>query len=136
MTVSPSLVASPFKLDGTWDVHITESSKLGSTAHKATLCIDGEHASYNSQDYFEGARWSDVLIGHTESGKTFVGKQNMLQGPLWMGDSVTVSGRAGLQGRFIGIDSATFTTSVTLIGDRGDEELEITHRGEMRRRTI
>jgi len=53
-----------------------------------------------------------------------------------MGDDVNVCGSAGLLGRFLSPDYATFTSSVDLLVGRDGEQLEIVLCGKMRPHTF
>jgi len=128
------LSSTPPRLAGTWDVKITESSKIGSSTYDVVLTIDGDSAHYKTDDtHFKGGCWSELTFGHTQSGKSFVARQQMADVPAWM-SGATVMGSSGLQGRLNGLDSANFTSSVIIEDARGDEELEITQKAVMVRR--
>jgi len=121
-------------LEGVWDVHITESSKIGSWSYDAVLDIHGTTAEYEvCNNRFDGVKWRDLTMGHTPSGQSFVARQTMTRAPSWC-HGATLLGPGGLQGRRCGADCAKFTTSMTLVANRGDDEMEIVQKAEMKRR--
>jgi len=126
----------PLSLEGAWDVSITESSTAGTTKHNITMIVEGGSAKYIAADdesHYRNGAWSDLAIGHTSSGKSFVAKQRMSCAPSWLGRA-SVLGPSGLRGRLSGPNSAKFATSMTILDQRGDNELEIEQVGEMTRR--
>jgi len=127
---------TPPSLEGIWEVHITESSAIGSSQHTITLKIQGESGTYEvdeDDDHYENGCWSELQMGNTKSGKSFVGKQKMACAPSWLGQGASIFGHEGLRGRLSGPDSAKFTTSMTVLSPGGSEELEIVQEGEMTR---
>lgn len=129
-----ALPSSPTRLAGIWDVKITESSKIGSSTYDVVLTIDEDSACYKADDtHFKGGCWSELTFGHTPSGQSFVARQQINQVPNWM-SGASVMGSSGLQGRLNGHDSGTFTSSMMIENERGDEELEITQKAVMVRR--
>jgi hypothetical protein len=126
---------SPSSLQGVWDVCITESSSLGKSSHTITLKIDQDSAKYAAPDddesHYNHGAWDDLTVGHTPSGKTFVGKQKLGRAPSWLGRACVVG--AGLRGRLHTPNAAKFTTSMTVISPEGDE-LEIVQEGVMKLR--
>jgi len=128
------LPAHSAHLEGTWDVEIIETSTVGSSTYSVVLKIGGDSACYEAEDtHFDRGRWSELTFGHTPSGQSFVARQRV-KAPLWLGDRASVSGNAGLQGRFRGLNSAEFTTSMIVHDNTGDEEIEIIQKGSMLRR--
>jgi len=132
---SAALSTPSAHLEGTWDVKITEESKVGSSTYFVVLKIDGDSACYEAEDnHFDGGRWSELTFGHTPSGQSFVARQMVKAAPTWLGGRISVSGNAGLQGRFSGLNSAEFTTSMIVHELRGDEEMEFVQKRSMLRR--
>jgi len=133
---SPALPTPSAHLEGTWDVTITETSRIGSSTYSnVVLKIDGHSACFEAEDtHFDGGRWSELTFGHTPSGQSFVARQRVKAAPSWLGDCARVSGNAGLQGRFRGLNCAEFTTSMIIHHRRSDEEMVITQKGSMMRR--
>jgi hypothetical protein len=126
-------------LVGTWDVRITESSRCGSTEHNITLTIEeGNSAKYEADNegscHYKGSAWDELTFGHTLSGKSFVAKQKMRAAPSWLGHS-SLQGRSGLRGRLNGPNSGRFTTSMTILDPRGEDEIEIQQEASMTRRS-
>jgi hypothetical protein len=120
-----------------WDVHITESSSLGTAKYTVTLDIDGTKGSYvdsTSDSHYQGGSWNELKFGHTPSGKTFVAEHRIRHPPSFLGRGAAVNGPEGLRGRMEGPNSAKFCTSMTVSDSRGDQELEIHQEGVMRRR--
>jgi len=137
LVAAPALCLMPHTLEGTWDVRVTESCKLGTSKYTVTLKIQGRSGRYEtteSDSHFRNAAWNDLSFGHTTSGKSFVAKQRIARAPSWVGDA-SICGPAGLQGRLSGPDSAKFTSSMTL-QDRESNELEIVQECEMVRRSL
>lgn len=126
-------------LDGIWDVDITEKSSVGETKHKVTVKIVGDTGKYHSEEnesHYQDGDWSELSFGHTNSGKSFVARQRLARAPTWTGGNSGILGAAGLLGRLIGPNAASFTTSMTVEDYRSGDELEIVQRGEMRRRSV
>jgi len=120
-------------------VCITESSKLGSSKYTITLNLEGDTGKYevpdNDENHYGNGSWDEVDWGKTVSGKSFVAKQKIAHAPSWLGCGASIAGRSGLQGRLSqGGNSATFTTSMTVLSPGDGDELEIVQRGEMKRR--
>lgn len=132
--IMPSATMS--NLEGVWDVRIVETSKVGSSTYHAELIIDGKAACYAVGDnHLAGGSWDKLTFGHTPSGKTFVAKQMIKQVPSWCAGTASILCPEGLQGRLNGPDCASFTTSMTLVCNRSDEELEVVQKGEMVRKS-
>jgi len=138
LVAAPALCMTPHTLEGTWDVRVTESCKVGTCKYTATLKIQGRSGRYEAADsdsHYGNAAWNELTFGHTTSGKSFVAKQRMARAPSWVGDGASICGPAGLQGRLSGPNSAKFTSSMTLQDPRDEElEMEIVQECEMFRR--
>merc|ERR1712079_31646 len=129
--------ATPCPLEGVWDLRIVESSQVGTSKIDITLEIDsnsGKYVSARDGNHYDDGSWNDIEFGHTPSGKTFVAKQEIHHSPSWLGHGASVNRLAGLRGRLSGPNSAKFTSSMSIVSARGDDELEIVQQGEMVRR--
>jgi hypothetical protein len=125
---------SSLSLDGTWDVDITEKSKIGCSQYKVTLTINGDSAKYEDpENHFDGSAWEELTFGHTKSGKSFTASQHLRRAPEWLGRGTSVDGHTGLLGRIEGTDSANFKTTVTYLSAE-DDELEVSQTAKMTRR--
>merc|ERR1719310_1585334 len=130
--------SQPRTLEGTWEVQVKESSKIGSSSYSVTLEIGADSARYVVADddcHYKDSSWNELNMGHTSSGKSFVARQKIAKAPSWLGDGVSVLGRAGLSGRLTGPNSAKFTSSMTLFSPGDDDELEIVQEGSMMRKS-